>query len=98
MVDAVHKRLARNDVLGLKIPYSPKYHEVTLDFTDYAASILHPEKLAADRGAKDTGPRVGVLHASGQKMTGKFSSHFPFFSSVPSWCPTLKLNIPMDSA
>jgi hypothetical protein len=40
VVDAVHKRLARNDVLGLKIPYSPKYHEVTLDFTDYAAKII----------------------------------------------------------
>jgi hypothetical protein len=62
VVDAVHKRLARSDMLGLKIPHSPKYHEVTLDFTDYAASILHPENLAADRGAKDTGPRVGVLH------------------------------------
>jgi hypothetical protein len=62
MVDAVHKRLARNNMLSLKVTDSPKYLEVTLDFTDYIACILYPKSLAADWGAKDTGPRVGVLH------------------------------------
>ena len=47
--------------------------EVTLDFTDYVAGIFYPVSLAADWGAKDTGPRVGVLHVVWHAKTNKVS-------------------------